>query len=121
MTDTLSSGKTLAKNGILTSANGTYTLTMASNGNLILAKKGTQIWSTGTSGSNVVAFMEPSGDLFVNGILPWHTGTYSPGAYLKVQNDGDLVMYSAGNVQIWATGTGPASPALESTSPAEGE
>ena len=104
-TNILNSGQTLPKGGTLVSPNGTYTLTMAVDGNLILTKNGTEIWETGTSGTHVVCVMETSGDLFVNGIIPWHSGTFSPGAYLELQNDGNLVIYSAAGVQIWSTGT----------------
>jgi hypothetical protein len=76
---------------------------MQVDGNLVLTKNGTEIWETSTSGNHdVVCVMETSGDLFVNGVIPWHSGTFSPGAYLVLQNDGTLVIDSVAGVQIWS-------------------
>jgi RHS repeat-associated protein len=38
--------------------------------------------------------------------ITWTSGTYgNPGAYLKMQSDGNLVIYSASGVALWSSGT----------------
>ena len=55
--------------------------------------------------------MQPSGNLVLvdsSGNVLWQTGSNSPGATLKLQTDGNLVIYKAGTatsaspVPVWA-------------------
>lgn len=97
----------------LTSANGRYTLTLQTDGNLVLYRGTTALWSTKTSGKPVSqAAMQADGNLVLydaQGHPLWYSGTNGhPGAFLVVQDDGNVVLYvgsGALTVAIWATNT----------------
>jgi hypothetical protein len=77
--DHLSSGQILHSNEYLMSNNGQTVLMMQTDGNVVLYRGRSAIWSTGTGNNN--------------------------GAYLTVQTDGNIVVYSASNSPLWWTGT----------------
>jgi hypothetical protein len=77
--DHLSSSQILHSNEYLMSNNGQTVLMMQTDGNVVLYRGRSAIWSTGTGNNN--------------------------GAYLTVQNDGNIVVYSASNAPLWWTGT----------------
>jgi hypothetical protein len=67
---------TIGSGGSLTSCDGRFTLSMqASDGNLVLYFGNTPLWSSNTAGN--------------------------PGAYVVMQGDGNLVVYSVANVALW--------------------
>ena len=101
----------------LTSTNGTYTINMQSDCNLVLYNNSTAIWQSGTNGrgSNCFAEMQTDGNLVVytsaNNAL-WQSGTSgkgSSGSYLDMQTDGNLVIYNNG-AAIWQSGTAGGTP-----------
>ncbi|TQF04501.1 hypothetical protein E6W39_22560 [Kitasatospora acidiphila] len=88
------------------------------DGNLVLYRKrdGAALWSTGTSGKpGSIAFISnTTGTLFLFNPTygtTWSTADFrSPGAYAKVQDDGNFVVYRAGGGPttggaLWSTGT----------------
>jgi hypothetical protein len=99
------------------SCDGRFTLLMASNGDLILEwTAGPTLWDSGTGAANnggAYLDMLAGGNLVIYGncLAPnnicWSTATdANPGAFVVVQDDGNLVVYSAGGVQLWSSGTG---------------
>ncbi|MHB8295476.1 MAG: hypothetical protein ACYDH5_12780 [Acidimicrobiales bacterium] len=91
--------------------NGSYTLTMQSDGNLVQYDGGSAIWASGTggnSGAGVYAHFQTDGNLVLytaSGVALWqsHTYTYS-GLILREQSDGNAVIYS-GSTALWNTAT----------------
>ena len=76
----LGSPLTLVAGQQLVSANGFYTLTMGTDGNLVEATAGRALWSSGTSGH--------------------------PGAWAIMRSGGDFVVYSATKAVLWQSKTG---------------
>ncbi|MEY9842605.1 hypothetical protein ABH941_007895 [Streptacidiphilus sp. EB103A] len=100
----LTSGKSLA------SCNGTYSLDLQGDGNLVLYRSGTALWSSGTAKTPASkAIMQGDGNFVLYnsaGTSVWSTGTSgNNGTYLQVQNDGNVVIYSAAGTALWSTGT----------------
>jgi CHAP domain len=79
-TYSLPSPQTLLAGQQLVSANGFWTLTMGTDGNLVEATAGRPLWSTGTSGH--------------------------PGAWAVMRADGDFVVYGPNNHPLWQSATG---------------
>jgi hypothetical protein len=109
MTNTLLPGQTLTSGESLTSTNGLYMLTMGGTGNLVLTVVATNqvLWSSATRGKLVVCTMEYTGDLAVhNANVLFDTGTFNDaGAYLVLEDTGNLILFSlTGNV-LWSTNT----------------
>lgn len=70
--------------------------------------QGTVVWSTNTKGSNNDIVMQKDGNLVVygHGKALWQSHTYNhPGAYLVLQRDRNLVIYSAAGKSLWQSGT----------------
>lgn len=112
-----------------TSCDGRFGLIMQTDGNLVLYEGpcvktacGTPLWASHTVGCGGCASMQGDGNLVVydlGGMQPghacWASGTNGhAGAYLQLQNDGDLVMYPAmgdagvvvdAGTAIWSTNT----------------
>jgi hypothetical protein len=65
------------------------------------------LWATHTT-TGTMAYMQPDGNFVLydaNGKALTGSGTStSPGAYLAVQNDGNVVVY-LGSTALWSTGT----------------
>ncbi|MGP4001754.1 hypothetical protein [Streptomyces sp. 8N706] len=100
---------TLRRNQAWTSGNGRTVLRLQSDGNLVLYKDGRAAWQApGAWPNGYRAVMQSDGNFVlydVNGRALWATGTYGrPGAYLAIQDDGNLVVYRGG--ALWATNTG---------------
>jgi hypothetical protein len=91
------------------SANGRYTLTYQSDGNLVLYAGSTALWASNTYGRPVGrTIMQTDGNLVIygpNNDFVWNTGTVSPGSRLILQDDSNLVIYRADGVPIWASNT----------------
>ena len=124
-------GDSLKTGESLKSPNGAYTLTMQSDGNLVLAKGGRPVWSAMTQGtyagikedagqalvaaqgySNITATMQSNGSFIVKGSSGgaekalWSTYTAGTGAdRVVLQDDGNLVVYDASVKAQWASGT----------------
>ena len=88
-----------------------FSLSLA-NGNLTLTYVGTTLWSSGTVGSGATyGTMQDDGDFVLyaedGGAAQWASGTPSLGcgAYLDLQNDGNLVLYDSSQNARWSTGT----------------
>ena len=75
----LNAGKLLLGGQSMRSTNGGSTLLLETGGNLVLRRGTTAVWSTRTGGH--------------------------PGAFLAMQGDGNLVVYSAAKVALWNAGT----------------
>jgi hypothetical protein len=105
----LSVNGTLSAPNSLVSPNGTYRLTMQSDGNLVEYGPGGAMWSSNTagSGSNNYLKMQNDGNLVMytsSGAVPFATGETGSGANdsLAVQNDGNVVQYGSGGA-VFAT------------------
>ena len=99
MADTLNAGQKLGKGDALTSSNGAYTLTLQSDGNLVLAARGEAVWATGTEGQGVDrAEVQSDGNfvLYAGSTPKWHSDTKGKkDVRLVVQDDRNVVLYSA--------------------------
>ena len=116
---TLFPGQSLLPGQTLQSDYGVYTLTMQSDGNVVLRNnESTPLWRTGTGGGQFNPrdfIMQTDGNLVLydtSGQARWNSKTQgNPGAFLNVQADGNLVVYRAGstgqtaNGALWASGT----------------
>jgi len=125
-TDTLLAGQSLTLGETLYSSNGSSTLTLQTDGNLVLRHMGSGIWASDTFGQGVVeARLQRDGNFVLytatgesiagtgqNGAkIP--TATYVADKYrdaeLVVQDDGNVVIYEDGGVNgreaLWATNT----------------
>lgn len=122
---TLFPGQTLQHGQSLQSDNQWFTLTMQSDGNVVLYNRLSKpLWQTNTAGTNAWEFiMQTDGNLVLYGgdgnrLGPRHAYWASktqgnPGAFLNVQDDGNLVVYRAGsttqtaNNALWDAGVPP--------------
>jgi len=92
------SGATLNLGAQVCSENGQYCLDMqASDGNLVLYGPSGVVWSAQVAGKGVTrAVVQPDGNfvLYTSANVPvLYFNTQHPGAYLNVQNDGNLALY----------------------------
>jgi hypothetical protein len=106
----LAANVSLTSNQSLASCNGDFSLTMQSDGNLVLYQGSTALWASGTVGSGAdEAIMQGDGNFVLytsSGTPVWASNTAgNSGAYLDVQNDGNAVIYSASGAALWSTGT----------------
>lgn len=112
--DVLLPGGTLTAGQFLTSADGHYELTLQGDGNLVLyllngAGAPRAIWQSDTSGDiGDRAVLQSNGNLVLvdaSGQTLWSTNKTAAGCTnLKVQDDGNLVLYTATSA-YWDTGT----------------
>jgi hypothetical protein len=107
--DTLKSGQQLSPGQSIASQKGQFTFILQTDGNLVLYRGTTALWSTRTNGKPVhVAAMQGDGNLVLYDAQQhpmWASGTNGhPGAFLTVQDDGNVVIYT-GTKAIWATNT----------------
>lgn len=106
--DTMAINRTLRRNMALHSADGRYTLILQGDGNLVLyGPSGRALWANSRSTTDFVV-MQGDGNLvgYTNGgNATWASNTTSSGGNrLVVQNDGNVVIYSATRA-VWATNT----------------
>jgi len=107
----LHSGGILRSGSWLKSPNGRYRLVMQGDGNLVLYWKSYAIWASNTrSHSGDFATMQGDGNFVVyqGRRAIWASGSARGGnaAYsLNLQNDGNVVIYTAAGTAIWQTRT----------------
>jgi D-alanyl-D-alanine carboxypeptidase len=98
-------GGTLQAGDARWSQNSQIVLLMQDDGNLVLYGPSGAVWATGTQGAGNAATMQEDGNLVVYshyGIPLWDSHTWgNPGAFLKVQDDGKLVIYRADLSVAW--------------------
>jgi GH25 family lysozyme M1 (1,4-beta-N-acetylmuramidase) len=95
------------------SCNGKVSLTLKSDGNLVLAQNTSggarTLWSSATNGQDArTLIVEEDGNVVLYGpdSALWATGTYdNAGAALRVQDDGNLVVKNASGQNVWTSGT----------------
>lgn len=99
-------GNVIASGQSLSSPRSQYSLTMQSDGNLVLryVSSGRAIWASGTNGhSGARAMLRHDGDFVVlgaDGKTLWHSATSGrSSAYVRLQDDGNLVVYYAGGAK----------------------
>ena len=94
----------------LLSASGQYQLVMQGDGNLVVYAPSTYLCATWTTGLNNWLIMGGDGNLVMytaSGTPIWWTNTQgNPGAWLSMQDNSDLVIYSWNNVRLWSRGGG---------------
>ncbi|WP_175805770.1 protease pro-enzyme activation domain-containing protein [Burkholderia ambifaria] len=103
-----SAGTSISNGQGFTSGNGSNTLIMQSDGNLVLLRQGVVQWNSGTFGHpGAFAIMQTDGNLVIyssNGTPLWYSGTSGhPGSATFVQDDGNVVIYM--QVPHWSTST----------------
>jgi hypothetical protein len=113
-------GQGLTRGDAVYACNGAFHLVLQGDGNLVLygdvcTGAGHSCWATGTYGSDggYVADMQGDGNFVVytpQSAPIWHSDTAGhSGAYLAVQDDGNLVLYddscTGANHSCWASGT----------------
>lgn len=103
----LSSGQSLADGAALTSPNGSYTLRMQTDGNLVEYHGSSVLFATDTGGQpGNSAVMQTDGNFVVYGSahqVRFNTSTEDhSGSRLDLQDDGNLVIYDSGGQPVWA-------------------
>jgi Peptidase family M23 len=80
-----------------------YKFNFQRDGNLVLTNSSGQVlWATGTEGRGEILRLQPDGNLVIygGGRALWATNTDgNPGAFLAIQADGNLVMYKSDGQQ----------------------
>jgi hypothetical protein len=95
----------------ITAPDGTYRLSMQSDGNLVeYTGQSTAVWATGTSTSGAFASMQSDGNLVVynpSGAPLWASNTAgNSGAYVVLGDDGELAVDTDAGAPVWgAPGT----------------
>lgn len=121
--DTLATDVDLKVNQRITSANGSYYLTLQSDGNLVLyTQAGKALWASGTNGKGAVNFrLQGDGNLVLRnaaGSAVWSSKTNGKGGTrLLVQNDGNLVLLNAAGNAVWSTNTAVSGNTPDTTKP----
>jgi hypothetical protein len=93
------------------SGNGVFSLTLQTDGNLVLYNgQGQSLWSSLTNGKPVAyCALQEDGNFVAylqNGTAAWSTATNGQqGVYLVVQNDGKAVMYRGDGNAVWVSKT----------------
>lgn len=111
---TLAGGSEMGAGESLRSPNGSNTLAMQSDGNLVVYTSGSPAWAsqTGTAGSKLA--MQGDGNLVIysaSNQAVWQSRTDGhAGAWLSVQDDGNVVVYDPAGHALWATVVPPAPP-----------
>jgi hypothetical protein len=112
MTAQLNPPQQLNTNDSLVSWDGTTTLIMQDDGNLVLYRTDNNqaLWSSGTWGKPVThAIMQSDGNFVCyddQGVAYWSSGTWgNNGSFLLLQEDGNLVIYKQNGESVWASKT----------------
>jgi uncharacterized protein YjdB len=111
--DTLTAGWQLTQ---LTSNDGRFTLSYQADGNLVLRQGASLRWAAGTNGVGY-ALMQGDGNLVAYtsaGTVQWQSGTWGhDGSFLRLENNGQAVIYSPTGAPLWTAGTNDGSPSSE--------
>jgi len=108
----LDSGQALAPGQTLWSCAGNARIAHQTDGNVVIFDRLGMLWSTGTSGQTTSTFiMQADANLVLypstlNAI--WNTGTggnFGAHAYMRMQDDCNLVVYNSAGVPLWASYT----------------
>jgi len=102
------SGMSLIFGQSAVSCDGRFELRMQGDGNLVLYQDSAAIWASGTFGNFHMMHLQSDGNIVITqlGTPVWSTGTHgNPGARLRIQNDGNLVLYSTAGAVLWQSGT----------------
>ncbi|MFN4786715.1 MAG: hypothetical protein ACK5LW_05370 [Pseudanabaena sp.] len=86
-----------------------YKFIFQNDGNLVLYSQNRSIWATGTNNKADLFVVQADGNvvLYGGGRAVWATNTGgNPGAFLAIQSDGNLVVYSRNGNALWSTETG---------------
>jgi hypothetical protein len=86
-----------------------YKFIFQNDGNLVLYSRNRAIWATGTNSKADLFVVQADGNvvLYGSGRAVWATNTGGNlGAFLAIQSDGNLVVYSRNGNALWSTGTG---------------
>ena len=114
--DILDTGAALVRGSRLTSPSGRFRLDMQQIGDLVLIRTddNKRIWRADTWLAGDTAIMQRDGNfvVYTEGKALWASNTNGRGFnYLKLQDDGNLVIYSKiTNIPRWASGTAWAGP-----------
>lgn len=109
-TGRLDAGQTVASAASLTSPSGQFSFTVDPAGAAGLALRSptcAEVPFARTAGASSLA-MQTDGNLvlYSGGRPAWHSGTFgNPGAYAVVQDDANIVVYSAAGRPLWWSGT----------------
>jgi hypothetical protein len=109
--NTLKSNEELKLGEYLQSNNGSYLLIMQNDSNLVLYQgyPWKSLWSNGTWNMNITqCIMKSNGEfaMYSNGSQCYSSKTSNnPGAYMIMQDNGNLVIYNASGKAIWSTNT----------------
>lgn len=107
----LRAGETLKPGQRMPQCNGRFELVMLTNGNLVLYMEGNvELWRSGTAGNpGAHVRMQTDGNLVIyqDDTPLWSTGTQgNPGARLQLRNGGNLRVLSTSKRALWQTRTG---------------
>ncbi|RKR76607.1 GH25 family lysozyme [Frondihabitans australicus] len=103
---TLAAGAKLTAGKSMTSSNGQFTLSMQSDGNLVLSGNGHVMWYSHTSGSGAYLTMQADGNLVIysaTGTALWKTSTTGTGGTMVLSSSGQLQVTTS-NGQVWTSG-----------------
>jgi hypothetical protein len=103
-------GQSLLQGESLVSADGSHSVGLQEDGNVVLYNGFTALWATSTSTTAAANFvMQGDGNLVLydaQNVALWASNTSgNPNAVVVMQTDGNLVIYSANGVALWASGT----------------
>lgn len=106
--DTLTGGEKLTSGQSISSVNGSYSLNMQSDGNLVIYRHwGGSIWNSRSAGSsNAYAIFQTDGNFVIyrTGKSPCHSGTGGRGGKrISLGGDGNLVIYNGTGGAVWAS------------------
>jgi hypothetical protein len=106
----IAANQQITVNQSIDSCNGSYTLILGGDGNLVLYQGSTALWSADTQGKGgTEAIMQGDRNFVIytaSGSPVWSSGTAgNDGATLSVQDDGNVVIYSTSGAALWSTGT----------------
>jgi hypothetical protein len=118
--DRLRAGETLTAGETLVSPNGAVKLSMQSNGNLVLVRlvDNATLWQSFTAQAGSYAKMQPTGNFVVlnpSAQVLFQSNSSNSTAYVMLQSDHNLVVYTAARAPLWHTVTGIPNPPAYST------
>ncbi|MDE3097021.1 MAG: hypothetical protein KGK07_13615 [Chloroflexota bacterium] len=108
--NTLGTNQALQPGQSITNNPGTARLTMQTDGNLVITntKTGQPLWTSGTAGRGHHAWMEWTGNFRVEDVHNthlWNNGASGhKDAFLRLEDDGNAVVWDGSNHQIWDAG-----------------